>query len=101
MNMHCTARFSAALLMFLVLSCTGRKQVPFGLEEAITTPETTEEVEQGAPGLPVGEVFEPGQVEVPIEESAMVLDAGYAFAALRLDLYGNEVIDALVVSAGP
>ncbi|MCZ6807389.1 MAG: hypothetical protein O7F08_10575, partial [Deltaproteobacteria bacterium] len=101
MNMHCTARFSAALLMFLMLSCTGRKQVPFGLEEAITTPETTEEVEQGAPGLPVGEVFEPGQVEVPIEESAMVLDAGYALAALRLDLDGNEVIDALVVSAGP
>jgi len=102
MNMLGTARLSAALVMFLVLSCTGRKQVPFGLEDPETsTTEAQEEVEQGAPQWPVGEAFEAGRVEVPIEESAMVLDAGYALAALRLDLDDNDVIDALVVSAGP
>jgi len=102
MNVRHTARFFGALLMFLVLSCTGRKQVPFGLEDPETsTTEPTEEAEQGASEWLVGEVFEAGQVEVPIEESAMVLDAGYALAALRLDLDDDGVVDALVVSAGP
>lgn len=102
MNGRQTTRFLAALLMLLVLSCTGRKQVPFGLEDPETsTTEAEEEAEQAAQEWPVGEAFEAGQVEVPIEESTMVLDAGYALAALRLDLDDNGVTDALVVSAGP
>jgi len=90
MNGRQTTRFLAALLMLLVLSCTGRKQVPFGLEDPETsTTEAEEEAEQAAQEWPVGEAFEAGQVEVPIEESTMVLDAGYALAALRLDLDDN------------
>ncbi len=102
MNGRQTTRFLTALVMLLVLSCTGRKQVPFGLEDVETsTTEAAEETEKDAPEWPVGEVFEAGQVEVPIEESTMVLEAGYALAVLRLDLDGNEVIDALVASASP
>ncbi len=102
MNVRRTTRVFTALLVSLLLSCTGRKQVPFGLEDASTSPtETTEEIEEGAPEWPVGEVFAADQVEVPINESTMVLDSGYALAALRLDLDDDEVSDALVVSADP
>ena len=51
--------------------------------------------------LPVGQTFGPDQVEVPIAESTLVLQSGYALAALQLDLDGSEPIDALVVSATP
>ncbi len=102
MNVRQMTRFLTAILILLMVGCTGRKQVPFGLEEPETgTPDTTEEADPTAQEWQVGEVFEAGQVEVPIEESTMVLDAGYALAALRLDLDDNEVTDALVVSADP
>lgn len=48
-----------------LLGCPGRKQVPFGLQDAgaasdaATTDETVE-----APALPVGEPFAPDQVEI-------------------------------------
>lgn len=96
-----SARFFAAPLMVLVLSCTGRKQVPFGLEDPETGTNDATEVQLEAPQWQPGETFEAGRIEVPIEESTMVLDAGYALAALRLDLDDDEVIDALVVSSGP
>ncbi|MGB8331144.1 MAG: hypothetical protein WCE62_13560 [Polyangiales bacterium] len=93
-------------LMFLggvlLLGCPGRKQVPFGLEDAGAPPSVpVAQVTQSAAELPVGEAFGPGQVEVRVAESTLVLQAGYALAALRLDLDGSEPIDALVVSADP
>lgn len=82
--------------------CSGRKQVPFGLEDAgVPSAQPTAETSTGEPALPVGETFTPGQVDVQIGESTLVLQAGYALAALQVDLDGNEPIDALVVSADP
>jgi hypothetical protein len=49
--------------------------------------------------LPTGKRFEPNQVEVPVGESALVLESGYALAALEVDLDGTDPLDALVVSA--
>ncbi len=94
---------SCALIALVLLSCTGRKQVPFGLEDA-----DEESPGSGATGgsggtapplLASGEAFEAGQVEVPVEAATLVLDAGYALGALRLDLDRDETLDALVVSA--
>jgi len=99
-------RRAAVLLVFvaggLVFGCTGRKQVPFGLRDAGQDPgETAAEVDEGAPELPVGESYGPGQVEVRVAESTLVLKLGYALAALQLNLDGKEPVDALVVSADP
>jgi len=81
--------------------CTGRKQVPFGLEDASNDESDVEEVEQEeTPSeLNVGETFEPNQVEVPVHEASLVLPKGYALGALRIELDGEEPIDAIVVSA--
>jgi len=86
----------------LFTGCSGRKQVPFGLEDA-TAPSTVpvQETVEGAPELPAGETFGPDQVEVRVADSTLVLKAGYALAVLRLDLDGSEPTDALVVSADP
>ena len=90
------------LLGGLVGGCSGRKQVPFGLRDAgQKSGEPKTDVEQGAPELPVGDIFGPNQVEVRVAESTLVLQAGYALAALQLDLDGSEPVDALVVSADP
>jgi hypothetical protein len=90
------------LLAGLVVGgCSGRKQVPFGLKDAGVSPEIETETEEGATELPVGTSFGPNQVEIPVAESTFVLPAGYALAALQLDLDGNEPEDALVVSADP
>ncbi|MGB7475906.1 MAG: hypothetical protein WBM26_06815, partial [Polyangiales bacterium] len=59
------------------------------------------EVEEGASELPVGESYGPGQVEVRVAESTLVLKLGYALAALQLNLDGREPVDAVVVSADP
>lgn len=90
-----------------LIGCTGRKQVPFGLEDA-GTPEEHPETEQATPepsdpepSLPVGTAFAPDQVEVPVGESVLVLTSGYALTALQVDLDGTEPLDALVVSADP
>jgi hypothetical protein len=105
MNVYRSQRWGAALVMFLagglVGGCSGRKQVPFGLQDAGAPTEPAVEAEASAAELPVGTAFEPDQVEVPVAESTLVLQAGYALAALQLDLDGNESIDALVVSADP
>jgi hypothetical protein len=85
----------------LIWGCSGRKQVPFGLQDAATPTEQAAEAEASAAALPVGTAFEPNQVEVPVAESTLVLQAGYALAALQLDLDGDEAIDAIVVSADP
>ncbi len=85
-----------------LLGCPGRKQVPFGLQDAgaasdaATTDETVE-----APALPVGEPFAPDQVEIPVGESALVLQKGYALSALQIDLDGSEPLDVIAVSADP
>jgi len=105
MNVCRSQRWGAALVMFLasalVGGCSGRKQVPFGLQDAGAPTELTAETEEGAAELPVGTTFKPNQVEVQVAESTLVLQAGYALAALQLDLDGNEPTDALVVSADP
>lgn len=95
-------------LMLLVLAaailsaCSGRKQVPFGLEDAgAPEPQGAEESVDEPHELPVGQTFGANQVEVPIAESTLVLQSGYALAALRVDLDGTEPIDALVISAAP
>jgi len=86
----------------LIWGCSGRKQVPFGLQDAgPSSAEPAADTEEGAAELPVGQTFEPDQVEVQVAESTLVLQAGYALAALQLDLDGNEPVDALVVSADP
>jgi len=86
----------------VLVGCSSRKQVPFGLEDA-EPPSTVPAAEaaESAAELPVGERFAPEQVEVPVADSTLVLEAGYALAVLRLDLDGSEPIDALVVSADP
>jgi hypothetical protein len=105
MNVCRSQRWGAVLVMFLasalVGGCSGRKQVPFGLQDAGAPTELTAETEEGAAELPVGTTFKPNQVEVQVAESTLVLQAGYALAALQLDLDGNEPTDALVVSADP
>jgi hypothetical protein len=106
MNLCRSQRRAAVLLTFvaggLIWGCSGRKQVPFGLRDAgRDSSEPATEVEEGAPELPVGESFGPDQVEVRVAESTLVLKAGYALAALQLNLDGREPIDALVVSADP
>lgn len=105
MNVYRSQRWGAALVMFLagglVGGCSGRKQVPFGLQDAGAPTELAAEAEASAAELPVGTAFEPDQVEVPVADSTLVLQAGYALAALQLDLDGDESIDALVVSADP
>jgi hypothetical protein len=105
MNVCRSQRWGAVLVMFLasalVGGCSGRKQVPFGLQDASAPTELTAETEEGAAELPVGTTFKPNQVEVQVAESTLVLQAGYALAALQLDLDGNEPTDALVVSADP
>ena len=105
MNVCRSQRWGAALVMFLagvlVGGCSGRKQVPFGLQDAEAPTELEAESEEGVAELPVGTAFEPNQVEVQVAESTLVLQAGYALAALQLDLDGSEPTDALVVSADP
>jgi hypothetical protein len=90
------------LAVALLPGCPGRKQVPFGLEDAgapssVPASETVEITTE----LPVGETFGPDQVEVRVADSTLVLQAGYALAVLRLELDGSEPIDALIVSADP
>lgn len=109
MNVCRTQWWAAALLMFLfggplagtLGGCSGRKQVPFGLQDAGAPAELTSETGEAVAELPVGTAFAPNQVEVQVAESTLVLKAGYALAALQLDLDGNEPTDALVVSADP
>ena len=105
MNVCRSQRWSAALVMLLagglVWGCSGRKQVPFGLQDAGTRTELAADAEESDADLPIGTSFEPNQVEVPVAESTLVLQAGYALAALQLHLDGNEAIDAIVVSADP
>jgi hypothetical protein len=110
MNVYRSQRWGAALVVVfagalhlggLLPGCSGRKQVPFGLQDAGASTEPAEEPEEGAAELPVGQTFGPDQVEVQVAESTLVLQAGYALAALRLDLDGSEPIDAVVVSADP
>jgi len=106
MNVCRSQRWGAALVVFvfggLLWGCSGRKQVPFGLQDAgADSTESTEETAEGAAEQPVGETFGPDEVEVQIAESTLVLQAGYALAALQLDLDGSEPIDAVVVSADP
>jgi hypothetical protein len=86
-------------LSLATIGCSGRKQVPFGLEDAGS--DTTELVEE-APAetaLPTGEAFEPGQVEVPLGEVALVVAEGYALGVLRLDLDETDPVDAIAVTS--
>jgi hypothetical protein len=86
----------------LVWGCSGRKQVPFGLEDAgRDAGEPATEVEEVAPKLLVGESYGPDQVEVRVADSTLVLEAGYALTALQVNLDGSGAADALVVSAEP
>ncbi len=105
MNVCRSQRRALALVVFLAgalaAGCSGRKQVPFGLKDAGTTVEPEAPGEEGATELPVGTAFGPNQVEVPVAESTLVLEAGYALSALQLDLDGSEPMDVLVVSADP
>jgi hypothetical protein len=98
---------AAALVVLLTVGglsgCSSNKQVPFGLEEpaekdAIVETEEEATEEEAIAEMPVGETFEPNQVEVPIDDVALVLPSGYALGALRLDLDGEEPTDAIVVS---
>lgn len=97
---------ATVLLMFvaggLVWGCSGRKQVPFGLQDAgRDAGEPATEVEEGEPELLVGESYGPEQVEVRVADSTLVLEAGYALTALQVNLDGSGPDDALVVSAEP
>ncbi|MBW2685677.1 MAG: hypothetical protein JRE19_07120, partial [Deltaproteobacteria bacterium] len=106
MNVCRSQRWAAALVMFLaggllagaLGGCSGRKQVPFGLQDAGAPVELEAETGEAVAELPVGAAFAPNQVEVQVAESTLVLQAGYALAALQLDLDGSEPNDALVVS---
>ena len=85
-----------------LVGCPGRKQVPFGLEDAGVDEgqqQSPPEQEESPAALPTGKRFEPNQVEVPVGESALVLESGYALTALEVDLDGTDPLDALVVSA--
>lgn len=106
MNVCRSQCWAATLLMFvtggLLLGCSGRKQVPFGLKDAGSdSAKAPDEAQEGDPELPVGQTFGPDQVEVQVAGSTLVLQAGYALAALQLELDGKEPLDALVVSADP
>ena len=99
----CRPQRGAAALAFVVAfamsACSGRKQVPFGLEDAGTdatapSTDTGETAER-----PVGVSFGPDQVEVPVAASTFVLKSGYALAALDIELDGREPVDAVVASA--
>jgi hypothetical protein len=81
--------------------CPGRKQVPFGLTDASSSDEEPTEEPAEVQALPVGQTFSPDQVEIPVGESALVLDKGYALGALQIDLDGKEPLDAIAVSADP
>ena len=105
MSMCRSQGWAAMLLVFVatgaLFGCSGRKQVPFGLQDAgPSEQETTENVVE-SPALPVGEAFAPDQVEIPVGESALVLEKGYALSALQIDLDGSEPLDAIAVSADP
>ena len=97
--------WAVMLVMFVAAgvlsSCSGRKQVPFGLEDASTPEEDATEEPAQPPELPTGETFAPDQVEIPVGESALVLQKGYALSALQIDLDGSEPLDAIAVSADP
>lgn len=114
----CRTQWWAAVLVVVVsaavlFGCSRRKQVPFGLEadEPPDEPSSSEtaaaqdpdqdsgEGEQHAPVLPVGDAFGADQVEVAIGNSVLVLQEGYALGALRVELDGNEPVDAIVLSA--
>lgn len=100
--------WAVALLVFFVGGslalgpiggCSGRKQVPFGLKDAgAANSDSVEAPDEATDELPEGQTFGPDQVEVPVAESTLVLQAGYALAALPVDLDGIEPLDALVVS---
>ena len=79
--------------------CPGRKQVPFGLEDAGPAEEESKADPEEALELPVGETFGADQVEIPVGESALVLQKGYALGALQIDLDGSEPLDSIAVSA--
>jgi hypothetical protein len=99
------AQWWAAWLVVVIgaastLGCSGRKQVPFGLKDAAAPSEEEENTEPSeTPELPVGQSFEPNQVEVPLGESALVLSSGYALGALEIELDESEPVDAIIASA--
>lgn len=102
----CRSQWWGAMLVMLAtasvfLGCSGRKQVPFGLQDAGSSEEEPVGEAEVAPELPVGQAFEPNQVEIPVGDAALVLQTGYALAALELDLDASEPLDAIVVSADP
>ena len=103
MSMSRSHGWVAMLVMFvavgILVGCSGRKQVPFGLEDAGVSEEDDADETVDTPELPVGRTFEPDQVEIPVGEGALVLNEGYALAALELDLDGSDPIDAIAVSA--
>jgi hypothetical protein len=88
-----------------LVGCTGKKQVPFGLEETEPVDETDdgdsalEEAQPPRETLAEGTRFQANQVEVPVGEAALVLSTGYALTALELDLDGEEPTEAIVISA--
>ncbi|MFZ1864693.1 MAG: hypothetical protein WAU39_10760 [Polyangiales bacterium] len=104
---RCRSQWWAAALIVCIAGqglggCTARKQVPFGLEDAGASEDESQPAQESTQTpLPVGTSFEPNRVEVPVGESALVLQSGYALAALEVDLDGNVPPDALVVSADP
>ena len=95
--------WAAVLAMFVAAGvsqgCSGRKQVPFGLEDAGASEEAPEEQPEEAPELPSGRTFPPDTVEVPVGDSALVVKNGYALAALDIELNGSGPIDVIAVSA--
>ena len=105
MNVCQSQQWAVVLVMLLagalVTGCSGRKQVPFGLQDAGAPTELETESEEGAAELPVGTAFEPNQVEVQVAESTLVLQAGYALAALQVVLDGHDPPHELVLSAEP
>ncbi|MGB5809784.1 MAG: hypothetical protein WBG86_04585 [Polyangiales bacterium] len=104
MDMRCDPRLVSALIALVAFGCTGRKQVPFGLEEPDGSVEVSAEdgaAEAPDAGLPVGERFDGGQVEVALDERTMVVQEGYALAALRVDLDDDDAFDMLVVTTTP
>ena len=82
-----------------LFGCPGRKQVPFGLEDAGPSEEESKVAPEQAVELPVGETFNADQVEIPVGESALVLQKGYALGALQIDLDGSKPLDSIAVSA--
>lgn len=107
MTMRWVPQIVFVLVALLGTGCTGRKQVPFGLEAAGGAAGAGGAGGGGAGGAQTsaspqtGQRFEAGTVEVPVGDNTMVLDEGYALAALRIDLDDDGTEDALVVSAAP